>query len=405
MKFKNVIEEMLIVESDKRSTIQSVFGFNEEWANEFHRINPKLSVWVADSFLKDFLSNKTENLTKFIKSGKVDEKGAKKGVVDFLNQNPPSKNAVWKQNYEPSYRYIMDWLTSPRRREQVNVKELTFKTGLEKSTEWHDSLEGASAKDYKEANEIVFDYRNNQGVGYYWVNLKTHFSDEESDRMGHCGRDSGCTLFSLRSIDEYKEGRSHITASYSTTTKKLNQIKGRKNSKPKRVYFKYIIDLILNDKYPVIGFEKKIYNYDNNFQLNDLNEDELNNIFSKNKDVKIDYLFGDKTKLYGDVKNEDIKMFKDGASKQPVYGIVNVETLEVIKDYEYVIDEKSEFSDFVFPKKLNQWVTMKHFVSIKSDKDMILLIHKNKFQMVSKEKAKELLDDSEDIDSSNSISK
>lgn len=397
MKFKTLIEDILITESDKRSTIQSVFGFNEEWANAFHEINPKLSVWVADTFLKDFMVNKTENLNKFIKSGNVDDKGAKKGVVDFLNQQPVVKNVVWKQNYEPSYRYIMDWLTSPRRREQVNVKDLTFKSALDKSTEWHESLEGGSAKDYQEQNEILFDYRDTNGVGYYWVNLKTQFSDEESQRMGHCGRDGGCTLFSLRSIDEYKEGRSHITASYDLTTRKLNQIKGRKNSKPKSVYYKYIMDLALNDKYPVSGFEKNTYGYQNNFHLNDLTEKELNYVFSKNRDIKIDYLFGDKIKLYTNVKNEDEVMFKDDSKKHPLYGIVNVETVEIIKDYEYVVDEKSEYSDFVKPAKLNQWVTMRHFVSTKSSDDMIVLILKGKYQIISEEKAKELIEDSEEI--------
>ena len=225
MKFKNLVNEILvekrsgvITEADRRSVIQSALGFSEAWANEFHNMSEKYSVWIANSFkalVKDQLSGSDR-----------DE------MMDTLNKFGPGKVTMWGSQHRSNFEYILDWLTSPRRRENVNLKDLTFSNALEKSREWHQSLESSASSNYKEENEILIDYRTN-GIGYYWVNLNTSYSQEEADRMGHCGRDSGTTLFSLRSINQYGDGRSHITSSYNLTDHKINQTKGKKNSKPK----------------------------------------------------------------------------------------------------------------------------------------------------------------------------
>ena len=373
MKFKNLVNEILvenrsgiITEADRRSAIQSALGFSAAWANEFHNMSEKYSIWIANSFKKKYIEdNDGKDMTSLSLFG-------------------PRNLASWGGR-RVEYEYILDWLTSPRRRENVNLKDLTFSIALEKSTEWHKSLESNASANYKEENEILIDYRTN-GVGYYWVNLKTSYCDEESKRMGHCGRDSGTNLFSLRSINQYGDGDSHITLSYRLSDQKISQTKGKKNSKPKSEYYGYIVDFLLNKKFPVKGISRTSYGAENNFYLSDLDTDTLNSVMSKNKDLKIDYLFGDKKKLYTDVNNEDVVVFreitKDDSGK---YGIINIETTQILKDYEYEVDELSDYSEFL--PYHDQLALMKEFKNVNSPDSFILFIIERRFKMISKEDA------------------
>lgn len=389
MKLEKIIKE-IITESDKRNSIKNVFGFSDEWANKFHEINEKLSIWVANTFLKDFIERKMPSLNDTMGRKLVNSDKSKKGVVDFLNQQG-TNFITWRNEYEPEYRFIMDWVTSPRRREQIDLKTMSFQEALQKSNEWHESLEGTSALNYKEKNEILFDYRDNNGVGFYWVNLKTNFSQEESDRMGHCGRDSSCdTLFSLRSVNEYGESRSHITASYDQKEKKLSQIKGRKNSKPKSVYYKFIIDLLINQKYPVESLSKSSYGFANNFMLTDLTSDQLEDVFYKNKQLKIFYVFGDKKKININRFNPNIVLFKEESSPG-YYGIADIETLEIIKNYEYIILDDSPYTEFLSFRSKNgesNVIILKHFRGSKTNDEFIIKISNKLFEFIDKEEAK-----------------
>lgn len=398
MNFRDVIYEILITENeDKKKVIQRAMGFSEAWAEEFYRINPKACIWVANSFLNDFIVTHKKDIEKLAKKRFTNEKDIKKFAREYLNQESP-KNIIWRQNYEPNYRYIMDWLTNPRIASRVNVKILSFKDALEKSTMWHESLESGVSSNYTEEHEIIIDYRVN-GVGFYWANLDTSFSEEEKRRMGHCGNDSGKVIFSLRSIDELKDGRSHVTISFDPKTNKLGQMKGPKNRKPKTIFHKYIIDIVLNDKYPIVGFDKNIYSYDNNFQLNDLTEDQLNYIFSKNREVKIDYIFGDKKKLYPEKNNNNVYLFRETIGEH-YCGIVNIDTLEVIKDFEYEVDDVSDFTDMLHYNKNDRPYTvfLKEFRSVKEkSKSFILSIfvengQYQNFSFIDKDEAQDMID-------------
>lgn len=385
------IVKNIISESDKRSSIKSVFGFSDEWADKFHEINPKLSIWVANTFLQDFIKRKMSSLDDSMKTGKVDRGKSKSSVIDFLNRQG-TNFIIWRNEYEPEYRHIMDWVTSPRRREQVNLKNLNFLEALEKSNEWHESLEGSSALNYDEKNEVIIDYRDKDGVGFYWVNLKTDFSQEESDRMGHCGRDSGCILFSLRSLNDVGESRSHITASYNAKEKKLLQIKGRKNSKPKAVYYRYIIDLLTNEQFPVDSLSKSTYRHENNFHLSDLTSDQLDFVFSKRKELKMDYLFGDKKKVNVNKYDPSVVLFKE-ENPPGYYGIANIDTLEIIKNYEYNVLDDSPYTEFLsFRDKdgESKVIILKHFKSRKTEDEFIIKISNKLFEFIDKEEATKL---------------
>jgi hypothetical protein len=70
MKLVSIVKN-IISESDKRSSIKSIFGFSDEWVDKFHEINPKLSIWVASTFVEDFIKRKMSSLDDFMKNGKV----------------------------------------------------------------------------------------------------------------------------------------------------------------------------------------------------------------------------------------------------------------------------------------------------------------------------------------------
>jgi hypothetical protein len=389
MKLQSLVKD-IILESDKRDSIQNILGFSQEWANEFHEINPKLSIWIANTFFNDFMKNYMVNIHNDLESGKINMAEAKKGIIKFLNEKK-TNYYYWKTVYRPGYNYIMDWLTSPRRPGKIDIKSLSFRDALEMATEWHESLDSNAVINYEEKNEILIDYRNKSGIGYYWVNLKTDFSEEEKYRMGHCGRDSGCTLFSLRSLNEFGESKSHITASYRPNERRLDQIKGRKNSKPKEQYYKYIIDLINNEKYPVESLYTKIYKPLDNFLLSDLSDVELNTLFSKNKTLKINYYTKNKIKLAVNNENNDIFLLQNDDSLG-YYGIINAQTLEIIKDFEYVLDPNSDYSHFLYSKKYSKQLTLKHFFNANNNDEFIIASTKGKFDIITKEIADKMME-------------
>ena len=91
-------------------------------------------------------------------------------------------------------------------------------------------------------NEIIITDEN--GNGFYWADLNTKNSSEECNRMGHCGRSSYGSLFSLRQNiplnNKYKLNKSVLTAAIGEDSI-LYQLKGVKNSKPKDEYHQYIL--------------------------------------------------------------------------------------------------------------------------------------------------------------------
>jgi hypothetical protein len=335
MRFKSLISDLL-VEAKKQDVIEKTFGFSKEWADQFVAINEKLSVWIASSFL-DY-------------QAKVYKK-PKKEMVDILNKVlTPTKMVNWSregETYVQKYNYIIDWLRNVNINGQVNVniKDLSFEDAFAQSEEWHESLESQKDQNYQEKHEIVIDYRDDNGFGYYWANLDVSYSKEESDRMGHCGNKAGTTLFSLRRIHPNGDGESYITAARQTKDDLLSEIHGKKNSKPKPIYYKYIIDLILNDKYPVKGLTLRgVYKPQNNFTLGDLTQEQLDYIFERNSDVKFHYVFGDGTIVKGsDINNPQVSLVeKDGS-----YGLADTKNIEVIKPFNYKIDSNNELSEFI----------------------------------------------------------
>lgn len=121
--------------------------------------------------------------------------------------------------------------------------------------------------------------------GYFWTDLEKSYCDVESKAMGHCGNQgakSGDTILSLR--DE--KNRPHLT--FILNNGKLGEMKGKNNDKPAAKYYHYIIELL---KLPII---KDVvgggYLPENNFKLEDLTKEQVEEIVKVNNNLEENYL-------------------------------------------------------------------------------------------------------------------
>jgi hypothetical protein len=346
MRFKSIISEMLLddrltleakdpqeAKKEKIATIQRVFGFSPEWGEAFYDVNNKMCLWVADTFLKKMKEIYPVNSIE------------RDSTITRLNNASP-KSGEWTRNFLPKYRFVFDWFINVNGRTPINLKALSLDEAYAKSEEWHESRDSKKDSNYKEENEIVIDYRDKSGVGFYWVNLGVSYSKEEADRMGHCGNKHGTTLFSLRSINEYGEGESFVTLARQNDDDIVSEIHGKKNSKPKLIYQKYIIDFLLNERYPVKGLTLRgVYKPEHNFQLTDLSEEQVNFLFDKNRDIKTYFVLGEDTEIIA--KNIDDQNIHLARKNKKMYGIVDLDTVTIIKPFKYAIASHSDFTDFV----------------------------------------------------------
>ena len=65
MNFKDIIHEMLITENtDKRKAIERSIGFSPAWADEFYNLNEKYCIWIANSFLNEYIKTHKKTIEK-----------------------------------------------------------------------------------------------------------------------------------------------------------------------------------------------------------------------------------------------------------------------------------------------------------------------------------------------------
>jgi hypothetical protein len=253
--YNNKFNQQLINEAkSKLDDLINKVGLKPETAQMFDSIGGGLSIFLTKKVLESF-----QRVTSMpIKS-----------LAKELNPTSQLRQDLTS---------IMDYVTNGLNGNKSSLDNLTFEQIKEKSKEWHDSLNiGDSKINYVENNPILIDFRNENGVGYYWVNLQTNNSTEECERMGHCGRSSSGSLYSLRSYrltpdGKYKVNDSHLTASISNDGI-IYQLKGPKNSKPKEEYHKFILPLFDyktdDDEYMITGFGTE-YASQQDFKLEDL---------------------------------------------------------------------------------------------------------------------------------------
>lgn len=274
---KQNISEELLNEADKRQAIKNALGFNQDWADEFHRMSDKLSVWIASTFLNKLI----ETIGTQAPAG--DDR--KEFVVNMLNEQSPNQGHIWINNYKDKYEYILHWLRAPRR-EPLNVRDLTFDSAYQQAEEWHESLQIRKQSNYQEQGEVFIDYRNSDGVGYYWVHLHKNYCGEEADRMGHCARSNSGQLISFRKINEFGEGESYLTVDYRPGGV-IGDFHRHGNKKPTARFHNQIVDFLINTTYPVTSLVSQgVHRYEDNFQLRDLSAADLKRVYDANPSLR-----------------------------------------------------------------------------------------------------------------------
>jgi hypothetical protein len=232
--------------------ITKKIGFNESNARYIIEQSPKFAIWIADSILKEQMSEIKAGYVVDIELGKnveiPKEPVLKKMALEYINER---RGFEVRSAYGGGIRIILDWLKHPLTPKQ-NLRELSFMEAVDKAKIFHEELKVLGGDvDYKEPEEniIIKEYDEQGDIKYYWVLIPKSFCDVESGRMGHCGRtSSGNELISLRSQKKYGKDHtitdSHVTIAYGVEDGLFYQTKGKKNQKPNDKYKPYIFDLI-----------------------------------------------------------------------------------------------------------------------------------------------------------------
>jgi hypothetical protein len=320
------------------------FKLNNDFDTIISDIENKKKAQVIESMLVKSI------ITIFADSIKLDYSGAQNGEgllpKDFSTLNTQNKlNILFNSNdiarilYRKYYEKlvsVIDYINTN------NISANNFEELYQKSVQWHEDIsKGATSqrdnnkvvrKDEIEGTDKFITYPN----GWYWINLNVDYSQDEADNMGHCGRDAGKILFSLRD----NNSNSHITVSYKESEKAMYQCKGRGNRKPKSEYHKYILDMILNNTYPVNLLLTGSYRPDLDFNLMDLSEEERDELINKKPELEyIDNMF--ENYLNEKMWDKIVAMTENGFAYG---GYKKCLDLDLLK---YVIKQKLNTNDYI----------------------------------------------------------
>ena len=296
---------------------------------------------------------------------------------------------------------IIDWITTGLNGNIQGIKNVTFDELVELQDRWHKSLTAKEYDfEYQDENITILDYRDDYGLGYYWVKLKNNPCSEEGERMGHCGRSSKGDLYSLR-VNELKgQTGKVINKSLVTTAIKdgvVYQMKGRFNKKPEPMFHDYIAKLLLmknpNGKYLVESFGSE-YASQEDFKITDFD-------FSKYADVikkRIDLLISADEIEKNNKRLESLEagiLFDDDddCAQQAIYKfLVDDKGLEIrgddeTREYANVIlklQNANELSDNEFNDLIEKYLEYKEnkfdFYDIKFEENIFTVIDEGKTQ-------------------------
>jgi hypothetical protein len=262
-------QHYLLIEASKKDILIQKIGLNERNAEFLSNLCGPLSVFITNKIIDNMMA--TEPGIK---------KLSREEVIAELNSD------YTLQTSRQTITSIMDWIRVGLNGNVKPYQNLSYKELHQQSKKWHDELQvGGSTIDYKEEHPVVIDFRNEKGNGYYWVDLESKDCDEESKRMGHCGRSAG-NLYSLRFTSpientKFTKNKSYVTASVNDSGVLL-QMKGPHNKKPSEELHSYIIPFILNDIVNEFGSE---YQSSEDFSLTDLPEDKISEIYDQKPDL------------------------------------------------------------------------------------------------------------------------
>ena len=163
------IQDDLLLEASKLKILTDKEGLDQDQAELLDELCGGLSVWMLGR-MKQYQKDIFKSWEKDVP---IDEL-----VIKAINEN----GLVSK--YRQTIIGIMDWIRVGLDGNVKPFKNLKLQELDQKSKEWHDSLKiGNGDINYIEKNEIIKDFRDEDGNGFYWADLNTKDSKEESDRM------------------------------------------------------------------------------------------------------------------------------------------------------------------------------------------------------------------------------
>jgi len=268
---------------------------------------------------------------------------------------------------------IIDWIRVGLNGNIQTIKNVDFDTLVEMQETWHKSLKAKEYDfDYDEKNKVILDFRDNDGIGYYWVRLNQNPCTEEAERMGHCGRSGKGDIYSLR-VNELKTSGKVINKSVATAAIKngvVYQMKGRFNKKVDSIYHKYIVKL-LELKNPDGGYFIKSfgseYQSSTDFRLTDLDFEKYADTIKK----RIDLLISDEEikqnearingeSLEGESRADCKRLaaFRFLSRKSGVNVATRKESLHFANLINSIVNS-SDLSDSEFSEKINEYIDIK----------------------------------------------
>jgi hypothetical protein len=275
----------VILEASKKNILIDKLGLNEENADALDKMCGPLSVWMANKLIQYYVSDNSTYTNEL----------SYKELVGVTIRKINDNNRFASRTLRNIITSIMDWVRVGLNGNLGENKELSLDGLLTKAKQWHDSLElGQGEINYEEENPIILDFRDENGDGFYWVDLETKYSEEECNRMGHCGRSSYGYLYSLRQVlpvgNKYKLNKSVLTAAIGGDNI-IYQLKGPKNSKPNEKYHEYILPLFYvlggggeEDDYLIQGFGTE-YASEQDFKLSDLPKETILDLYKNRPEL------------------------------------------------------------------------------------------------------------------------
>lgn len=244
--------------------------------------NSKSSItnWILFNYFKE--KNKDASWLNWLDNiqGKIDQRNAK-ASIDDLQYNLESY--LTKKRIHMYYDYIAYNLDHNGNligvlADKFNNSAFTINDLKALSDQYHQEISFGRGNIPGAAGETILSFPD----GYKWVDLKKGYCEREGRAGLHCGnvgRRLGDTILSLR------DSRDHVYLTFILNNGVLIERKGKQNLKPKSKYHPYIIELL---KLPIIKNIDLVGRHDpaNDFQLDDLNEKQLEDLLKIKPEFK-----------------------------------------------------------------------------------------------------------------------
>lgn len=292
---KKLLEGLLTEKDLRRKIINNKnfidMGVTEEMANWAHSINSKQSIWIVDSALRRYKSEMEGRNDKTPINDWIGNQTLR-NVYEKLfeaqkDPNTPPVN-VRDYSYESAlelvnkYSHIQGWVNDENA-DFVDLTSVSWDEAFEMANRWYEGIVPQDTPNYEiDKNSEIVPGSKAMGNGFYWALTKNFQNLECKESMGHCGTADYLLpreimremwLFHLR-----KGGEEFITLDWHPRDKYVRQAKGKANTKPKKIYHKYIVWLLNNTDMKLdtpYGYSPRT-----NFHLGELDPDIAARIFN-----------------------------------------------------------------------------------------------------------------------------